>query len=179
MDAINNQIELLLNVILDCKGYWCVVLWERGLLDPLNLNQYTMDGPKDHFRIHQRTYSRKHILSNCKDFQEKEELLQTMVQKIGVMVDRTPKCHGELAGEEIEYSWGCTKNYYHRLPIKEKKMKETFKQTIRKSTCSKENFSIHRMRAFSRPAGQYMLAYYTMLHQQQQQQGNKGIQDMT
>ncbi len=29
------------------------VLWERGFLDPNNLNQYTMDGRKDQFGIHQ------------------------------------------------------------------------------------------------------------------------------
>jgi hypothetical protein len=44
------------------------VLWERGILDPLNLNQYTMDGLNDQFGIHQWTISLKHILSNCKDF---------------------------------------------------------------------------------------------------------------
>jgi hypothetical protein len=29
------------------------VLWERGFLDPHNLNQYTIDGWKDQFSIHQ------------------------------------------------------------------------------------------------------------------------------
>jgi hypothetical protein len=75
------------------------VLWERGLLDPLNLNQDTMDGQKDCFGIHQRTYSPKYILSQCKDLQDEESLLQTMAQKMGVMVDRTPKCCCELAWE--------------------------------------------------------------------------------
>jgi len=55
------------------------------------------------------TYSLKHILSQWKDFQEEESLLQTIAKKMGVAVDRTPKCHCELAGEGIEYSWGCTK----------------------------------------------------------------------
>jgi hypothetical protein len=86
------------------------MLWERGLLDPLNLNQYIMDGQKDHFGIHQLTYSLKHILSQCKDFQEEESLLQTMAWKMGVTVDCTTKCHCESVGEGIEYSWGCAKN---------------------------------------------------------------------
>jgi hypothetical protein len=66
----------------------------------------------------------------CKDFQEEETLLQTMARKMGVMVDHTPKCHCELAGEGIEYSWGCAKNYSCRLPIKEKKYKGNI-QTVR------------------------------------------------
>jgi len=68
---------------------------------------------------------------------------------------------------------GLHKNYYRCLPIKEKNIKETFKQSIRKSICSKKILTIHRVRAFSRWARQYTLAYYTMLCQQH------GIQDVT
>ena len=44
--------------------------------------------------------------------------------------DRTPKCHCELAGEGIEYAWGCAKNHYHQQPLKHKKGKENFRQTV-------------------------------------------------
>jgi hypothetical protein len=81
-----------------------------------------MDGRKDQFGIHQHHTSLKHLLGYCRDFQEEESLLQTMGQKLGVTVDHTPKCHCELAGEGIEYSWGCAKKYYRRLPLKEKKI---------------------------------------------------------
>jgi len=30
------------------------------------------------------------------------------------MIDRMLKYHPELAGEGIEYSWGCAKNFYKR-----------------------------------------------------------------
>jgi hypothetical protein len=150
------------------------VLWERGLIDPHNLNQYTMDGRKDQFGVLQPHTSLKHLLGSCRDFQEEESLLQTMGRKMGVLVDRTPKCHCELAGEGIEYSWGCAKNYYRRLPLKEKKSKETFKQSVRKSLCNKNVLTLDRVRAFSRRARQYTLAYYA-LHQQQQEQQAIGI----
>jgi hypothetical protein len=88
------------------------VLWERGFLVPNNLNQYTMDGGKDQFSVHQPHTSLKYLLGSCRDFQEEESLLQTMGQKLGMTVDRTPKCHCELAGEGIEYSWEFAKNYY-------------------------------------------------------------------
>jgi hypothetical protein len=77
------------------------VLWERGLIDPHNLNQYTMDGRKDQFGVLQPHTSLKHLLRSCRDFQEEESLLQTMGRKMGVLVDRTPKCHCELAGEGV------------------------------------------------------------------------------
>jgi hypothetical protein len=88
------------------------VLWERGFLDPSNLNQYAMDGQKDQFGIHQLHTSLKHLLGSCRDFLEEESLLQTIKRKLGVTVDHTPKCHCELAGEGIEYLWGCAKKFY-------------------------------------------------------------------
>ena len=63
-------------------------------------------------------------MSNCLDFTEEESLLQSMGQSTGAVVatgavvDR-PKCHCEVAGEGIEYSWDAvkmsiTENNYHR-----------------------------------------------------------------
>lgn len=144
------------------------VLWERGFLDPNNLNQYTMDGRKDQCGIHQPHTSLKYLLGSCRDFQEEESLLQTMGRKLGVTVDRTPKCHCELAGEGIEYSWGCAKNYFRCLPLREKKSKETFKSSVRKSISNKDVITVQRVRAFSRRARQYTLAYYAMQQQQQE-----------
>ncbi len=106
------------------------ILWERGWIDEFNINQYTMDGRKDTFGVLQPTTSLKYLLSSCKDFEEEESLLQSMGRKMGVLVDRTPKCHCELAGEGIEYAWGCSKNYYHRLPLKEKNQKKTSKHRL-------------------------------------------------
>jgi hypothetical protein len=46
------------------------------------------------------------------------------------MVDRTPKCHCEMAGEVIEYSCGCAKNAYRAKPIGEKRGKDTYRNTV-------------------------------------------------
>jgi hypothetical protein len=66
------------------------------------------------------------LLGSCLDFEEEEMMLQSMGHSLGVLINRTPKCHPELAGEVIEYSWGCTKNFYQRLPLDEKRRKEKF-----------------------------------------------------
>ncbi len=84
-----------------------------------------MDGRKDAFGVLQLTTSLTYLLSSCKDFEEEESLLQSMGRKMGVLMDHTPKCHCELAGEGIEYTWGSSKNYYRRLPLKEKNQKKT------------------------------------------------------
>jgi len=75
-----------------------------------------IDGSKDGLGIKQLDTSLKYLMANCVDFEEEESLLQSMGTKMGVIIDRTPKCHCELAGEGIGYSWGCAKNEYRRKP---------------------------------------------------------------
>jgi len=103
------------------------VLWERRWIDS-QVNKpyhyYTINGKKDIFGNLQRDTSLRHLMENCADFQEEETMLQAMAHQIGVELDHSPKCHCELAGEGIEYAWGCTKNYYRRLLLKKKKSAE-------------------------------------------------------
>ena len=87
------------------------------------------------------------------DFIEEETLLQYHGRLLGVSIDRTPKCHPEMAGEGIEYSWGMAKLLYRKLPLKEKKSKEKFNKSVRECL-SRANITIHRQRLFSRRARQ-------------------------
>ena len=100
------------------------ILWERGFIDELRLENYMLNGKHDAFGFVQKDFSLKSLKGNCLDFEEEETLLQSMGKEMGVLVDRTPKCHCELAGEGIEYSWGCAKNFYCRVSLKRKKGKE-------------------------------------------------------
>ena len=59
-------------------------------------------------------------MAGCMDFEEEETMLQYMGTKMGVVVDRSPKGHAEIAGEGIEYSWGCMKNHYQRVLLYKK-----------------------------------------------------------
>ena len=77
------------------------------------------------------------------DFIEEETLLQYHGRQLGVTIDRTPKCHPEMAGEGIEYNWGCAKGYYRRLPITEKRTKNKFRESVKKSI-SREIMTIER-----------------------------------
>jgi hypothetical protein len=56
--------------------------------------------------------SLRYLMSNLKDFEAQETMLQIKAKEMGLFMDRTPKCHCELAGEGIEYAWGCAKNYF-------------------------------------------------------------------
>ena len=83
------------------------------------------------------------------DFVEEETLLQYHGRLLGVVVDRTPKCHPEITGEGIEYSWGCSKGAYCRLPFAEKKMKEKFRQSVR-NCLDPSVLTIERQRKFTK-----------------------------
>ena len=103
------------------------------------------------------------LIRNFVDFIDEETLLQTKSRKMDnnpnhITVDQTPKCHPELAGEGIEYYWGCAKNFYRRLPLYENKGKDNFCRSAKKVTAT-ENITTARIWMFSRRAQEYIVAY--------------------
>jgi hypothetical protein len=86
------------------------VLWERGIVNETRLLDYTINGRQNGYCVVDKTFALKSLMASCLDFEEEETLLQSTGREMGVLVDWTPKCHCELAGKGIEYSWGCAKN---------------------------------------------------------------------
>ncbi|KAI2493516.1 hypothetical protein MHU86_21027 [Fragilaria crotonensis] len=86
------------------------VLWERGWIDEGNIDKYTMDIAKDkndgEDMEDAENWSLKYLMASCLDFAEEMTALQHG-HALGVSVLITPKFHAEMAGEGIEYSWGC------------------------------------------------------------------------
>jgi hypothetical protein len=72
-------------------------------------------------------------MSLLTDFIEEETLLQYHGRLLKVKVVRTPKYHPEIAGEGIEYDWGCGKGFDRRLPLCAKKTKIKFRESVKKS----------------------------------------------
>ena len=107
------------------------ILWERGWIDVTRPRKdYTKLGTKDSMGSIQKDTSLLELVANCSDFENEETMLQTKGRDMGMLVDRTPKCHCELVGEGIEYSWGCAKNLYWRQPLKMKRGKTNFRATV-------------------------------------------------
>ena len=109
------------------------ILFERGWLDPINIHHYTAEGRKDaDSNPIQATdptgcnWSINELMTRQSDFINELTLLQYHGQKLGVVVDRSPKCHPEIAGEGIEYLWGLSKFWYRRTPIHTKRSKDNF-----------------------------------------------------
>ena len=96
------------------------------------------------------------MMGNGIDFEEEETLLQSIGREMGVFVDWIPKCHCELAGEGIKYSWGCAKNFDNRVSLKRKEGKENFRSVVQKSMSTDKVSTTKRIRHFSRWARQYI-----------------------
>ena len=116
------------------------VLWERGFIDESNLSSYNISGSKDKHGNINNSFSLLHIMSECEDFSNETTLLQDTLAKRDVSIIRTPKCHPELAGEGIEYSWGFAKNAYRKFLIERKSTKGKFLQSV-KSVLSRESLN--------------------------------------
>ena len=97
----------------------------------------------------------------CKDFVNETTLLQETLKELGVLVIRTPKCHSEVVGEGVEYSWGGSKNNYRRLPMKLKTGKDNFIKSV-EHVLSRDQLNTKLVRKFARRARAYTCAYYVM-----------------
>ena len=90
---------------------------------------------------------------------EEETLLQYHGRLPGAKVDRTPKCHPELAGEGIEYAWGCAKGFYRRIPLAQKRYKNLFFDAVRQCLDAATVLTVERVCRFLRQAREYVKAY--------------------
>ena len=87
------------------------VAWDRGFFDESNLKSYLANGKEyDQGNTINESYCLHHIISQLEAFAIETTLLQDTLARRNVIVVRTPKCHPELVGEGIEYSWGFSKN---------------------------------------------------------------------
>jgi hypothetical protein len=79
------------------------ILWERGLW-----REGMTVGNAD------PTMCCNTVLSACRDFREEKTALQALFEDRGHILIMSPKCHPELAGLGIEYSWGKSKLEFRR-----------------------------------------------------------------
>ena len=142
------------------------VLWERGLLDPHVT--YVAKIKKDDPNLEEKVEYAA-VLADCADFLGEKTSLMYLGERLGVEVDRSTKCHPELAGEGIEYSWGRAKSVYRRAKLADKKGKENFRRLVAdclssEQVAGKGALTPEMIRKFSRRARQYILAYFFIEH---------------
>jgi hypothetical protein len=78
------------------------------------------------------------VLSMCLDFLEEKTCLMYLSERLSVEVDRSTKCHPELAGEGIEYTWGHAKGLYRKARLSDKKGKENILALVKRGLSTDE-----------------------------------------
>ncbi len=143
------------------------VLWKRGLINE-SLEAYTLDGQKDPItgKVNLQLLLR-HILANCTDFKEEETALQYLATQLGVTVHLSPKFHTELAGKGVDYRWAHSKSFYRRLPVLQKRVRESFKQLVKDCTCPERVLTKERIEKFAARARAYICTYHHLEQEQQ------------
>ena len=131
----------------------------KGFLDPLALQSYTVDRPKDAVGMVDTTKSYKSLMRNCVDFQTEKTALQGLGDLLGVVVGATPKYHAELAGEGIEYVWALSKNWFKRQPLSKRRKRGDFKELVIKALSPEVVRTAKVVRGCGRRARSYILAY--------------------
>jgi hypothetical protein len=134
------------------------ILYERGWIDPTIVKRYTEKGRLDEMGILIESTSINLLMQKQIDFTSELTLLQYYGSQMGVSIDRTPKCHPEIAGDGIEYVWALAKLFYRYQPISRKRSKEFFRSLVEESL-SVANLTLSRVRKCSKRARDYMLAY--------------------
>jgi hypothetical protein len=98
------------------------------------------------------------VLGNCQDFREERTALEELVVARGHILLTSPKCHPEIAGAGIEYSWGKSKMFYANNSSTSTVAMAEFKQRILASL-SKEVLTMERIWAYERRTRDYCRLY--------------------
>ncbi len=156
------------------------VLWERGLLNPevTYVSKLKKNDPNHEGRVE---YSS--VLAECTDFLDEKTCLMFLGERLDVEVDRSTKCHPELAGEGIEYSWGRAKSVYRRAKLSNKKGKENFRALVKNCLSTEEGvgkggLTPNMIRKFSPRARHYILAYFWIEHEQEDKIKEEGTSEI-
>jgi hypothetical protein len=143
------------------------VLFERGLFcdekwtDPQTKRTGAFMTEKGHKRdgIIVPETSMKCALSSCIDFIDEKTLLEQLLEDLGHILEKSPKCHPELAGVGIEYCWGKSKYNYRRINrgTQVEMCREQRKRVL--ASMSPDVLPKRRLRKFDRKCYEYKKAY--------------------
>ncbi|CAN0251556.1 unnamed protein product, partial [Hapterophycus canaliculatus] len=97
------------------------------------------------------------VLQALPDFENERTALQHAVESRGHILLLSPKCHPEVAGVGIEYSWGFSKQKFRRVYNDE--VPKHLHANIEKSMCTTKHLTIGRVRRFARRTRDYCRAY--------------------
>jgi hypothetical protein len=100
--------------------------------------------------------SLKEVASNLYDFENEKTQLQQLIEDLGHRMDKTPKCHPEIAGEGVELNWGKSA-YEFRHNTNSGEVKNLRKNSI--LSLRPQVLHLERIRKFERMVWRYKEVY--------------------
>jgi hypothetical protein len=97
----------------------------------------------------------QYVLSQQYDFKNEKPSIQNLIESRGHIFLPSVKCHPEMAGNGIEYAWGCAERAFRKH---NDQTTENFIKTIRRSL-STEYLPIERIWKYERRSRDYIRNY--------------------
>ena len=107
------------------------ILYGRSFLNPAKINLNKLQGRKIEYYHTIPDTSLKEMVNFLVNFSQEETLLQYYGRLLGVIVDRTPKCHYKIAGKGVEYDWAAAKISTINSELNIKGQKQFFWKVLR------------------------------------------------
>lgn len=123
------------------------MLWERGLWED---GMTASADPNSGKNVNT-------VLGNCPDFRDEKSALQHLVESRGHILLMSPKCHPEIAGVGIEYSWGKSKLEFRRNINDE--IVKNLRENMLKALSTDKILTLGRVRRFARRTRDYRRTY--------------------
>ena len=101
------------------------------------------------------------MLRKCSDFKNEISQMMFILNLLETRLLLTPKCHPEIAGRGVEYTWGYSKLRF-RQDFNDA-IAKNIKANVLKSL-DREVLTTNCIRKFARKAGEYKLTYALMFH---------------
>ncbi|KAJ1448442.1 hypothetical protein M885DRAFT_574313 [Pelagophyceae sp. CCMP2097] len=144
------------------------ILFERGLFNPGRYVHDFANKKTSNFMVekgHKKDgvvvaeTSMDHVLGRCHDFINETTLLQQLMQDLGHVLEKSPKCHPELAGAGIEYCWGAAKKHYRHINKGDQKTMSGQQRVRVMESIGPTVLTLRRCRKFDRKAYEYKCVY--------------------
>ncbi len=146
------------------KGFF-QILWQRGFIDGEHIAKITK---RQHNKRHKRLLRDFEIVwfENIAPDSPDVNLYRFWrwgdnSANHGTSSDCTPKCHPELSGEGIEYTWARCKSHFRNILLDRKRGRENFKVCVSESL-SWEISATALVRKFSKRVRRYMQGYHVL-----------------
>ena len=115
------------------------------------------------------------MLKECNNFLNEQTELPYMLALLGILAWLTPKCHPEISGHGVEYTWGYGK-FQFRCKYNNVVAKHLNQNVL--NSLDHKVITVNRIRKISRKAREYKLTYALIVNLENGEDAAAGKEDI-